>query len=259
MRKTYILLLTLMVIGAGSCKKKGIDKTITTIVNKIDQRITLDLYETAEAYGSNGTVKERFVIEPGQNLYIPGGTFEEGKVYYIDWYSEDYYHNNWYNDDYPVTGVGRVRISPEPTKNTYYLEPGYKGQARKAFIKGDGTETSWIAVGAYLYSSSKGYSNQWSVLSVDERYRQITIKKDFTATYMHKDGDGKLMTTSLPFMVQQSETPYIEFKNSVGGIAGNMIGGKSPAGTPPEYKTNSIDTVMALFPDNEYIFMMIRQ
>ncbi|MCB0697764.1 MAG: hypothetical protein KDC07_10390, partial [Chitinophagaceae bacterium] len=135
----------------------------------------------------------------------------------------------------------------------------YKGNGRKAFLKGSGTQTSWIAVGAYLYSSSIGYSNQWDVITVNERYRRITVKKDFTAEYTRKDADGNIQTSNLLFLVQQSEVPYIEFQNADGSIGGNMTGGKLPVSTVTDYSSNATDTVMALFPDNEYIFMMVRQ
>lgn len=256
--KPLTLAAVLLLILAQACKKDPKDNTTVTIVNRIDREITLDLYASAEDYTTNSNLIDRMVVPAGGNTSIPGSTFKSGATYYMDWYTEDYYYNNWYNDDYPVTGE-RVRIKPVAGANTYYLETGYKGNARNAFLKGAGTETTWIAVGAYLYSNTLGYSNKWNVIDLNERFRQVKIKKGFSAEYTRRNSAGELVTENLPFMVQQSEVPYVEFKTASGQAAGNMTGGKHPEAMPPDYKSNAIDTVMALFPDNEYIFMMVRQ
>ena len=257
LRPLTLLLIMLSAIVTG-CKKDPKDNSTVTIVNRIDRAITLDLYANAEDYATNSNLVDRIVVPANGNASLPGSTFISGNTYYMDWYSEDYYYNNWYNDDYPVT-VERVRITPKAGANTYYLEPGYKGNARNAFLKGANTETTWIAIGAYLYSSTFGYSDKWNVIDMNERFRQVKVKKGFTAEYMRRDNDGHLVTENIPFMVQQSEVPYIEFKTGSGQAAGNMTGGKHPYATPPDYESNSIDTIMALFPDNEYIFLMVRQ
>jgi len=256
--KPVALALIALVCLATACKKEAKDNTNVTFGNRTDRTITLDLYAGAADYAGNTNMVERIVISPGENKIVPGTTFAKGVTYHMDWYSEDYYYNNWYNDDYPVTGQ-RVRIKPEPGNNTYYLDPGLKGTGRNAFLKGAGTETTWISIGAFLYSNTFGYTNEWNTLTPEERYRRITIRKGFDAEYVHKKADGSFVTDNLAFMVQQTEVPYIEFKDAAGQAAGNMTGGKLPTGTAPDYKSNSTDTVMALFPDNEYLFMMVRQ
>lgn len=256
--KPLALLLVLALPFVTGCKKKTKDNTDVTFVNRTDKVITLDLYASADDYAANNNLEDRMVIEPQENKIIPGSKFAKGTTYYMDWYSEDYYYNNWYNDDYPVTG-NRVRIRPEAGDNTYYIDPALKGQGRNAFLKGAGTSTTWISIGAFLYTNSFGYTNEWNTLTPNERYRAVTIKKGFEAEYLHKDASGNLITDNLAFMVQQTEVPYIEFKDISGVSAGNMTGGKLPTGTPPDYKSDSKDTIMALFPDNEYMFMMVRQ
>ncbi len=263
MRTVYFLPIALVMVlcmtTIQGCKKKGLDKTIVTIINRLDHAVTLDLYASAEDYAANNNLQNRLVIEAHESLTLPGDNFMSDVTYYMDWYSEDYYYNNWYNDDYPTINGSRVRIKPVAGNNTYYLEPTYKGNARKSFLKGSSDKTGWIAIGAYLYAGSTGYSNQWSELTINERYRQITVNKNFIADYSYKDAAGNLKTESLEFLVQQSEEPYIEFHTATGAIGGNMTGGKLPSSTLPDYKSYSVDTVMALFPDNEYIFMMVRQ
>lgn len=259
LRKILVVLLFLPVIfSINSCKKNGIDKSTVTFVNRTPVDVTLTIYGNEQDYANNANEIKSVVVAAGENLRLSGDYFKNAGPYYMDWYSQDYYYNNWFNDDYPVID-SRVRISPTDGDNTYYLEPGYKGKGRAAFLGGSGTETSWIAVGAYLYSSSTGYNSQWDVIKVNERYRRITMKKDFTAGYIRRNDAGADVTTQLDFMVQQAEVPYVEFKNADGSAAGNMTGGKLPTAPPPAYSSQSVDTVMALFPDNDYIFMMVRQ
>lgn len=253
---TLVLLIIASLVSA--CKKKEKDNTDVTFVNRIDKTITLDLYPSAQDYAGNTNMTERIILLPGENKVIPGSTFSKGKTYYMDWYSEDFYYNNWYNDDYPVTGL-RVRIKPEPGNNTYYIDPSLRGNGRNAFLKGPGNSSDWISIGAFLYSSSFGYTNEWNTLTQNERYRRISISKGFTAEYQRRNAAGDIITENLSFMVQQTEVPYLEFKDAAGQGAGNMTGGKLPTGTAPDYKSNATDTLMALFPDNEYIFMMVRQ
>ena len=253
------LAVVLFAAMATGCKKDPKDNTPVTFANRIDRPLTLDIYSSEEDYASNTNRIEQITIPANSSKTLPGSMFTSGRTYYMDWYSDDYYYNNWYNDDYPVIGPPRVRISPEPGDNTYYLDPGYKGQARNAFLEGAGTESTWISIGAFLYSATFGYTNESNTLTPNELYRRVTIRKNFNAEYTRKDTTGNMVTENITFMVQQSEVPYIEFKDASGVAAGNMTGGKLPTGTPPDYKSNSADTVMALFPDNEYMFMMVRQ
>lgn len=260
--RTSILLVTavmLLMIGGSGCKKQSLDKTTVTIVNRLDVPVTMDLYASEDDYASSSNIIERYEIEAGKQLKIGAEIFENADVYHMDWYSADYYYNNWYNDDYPVNG-SRVRISPEPGDNTYYLEPGYKGKARNSFIGGNELQSSWIAIGAFLYTDVNGYTNEWSTIADHERFRRIIVKKGFSAEYQRRDKDGNTITEMLPFMVHQSEDAFIEFKTADGVAAGQMLGGKLPVGTtPPDYASNATDTVMALFPDNEYLFLMVKQ
>lgn len=261
MRIYNIIVLSLMALASitSGCKKEGIDNTTVTIVNRLNVPVTVDFYATESDYENNSNLYNRVSIEANDNLSLPGSTFEEGQTYYMDWYSADYYYNNWFNDDYPVTGA-RVSIKPEPSNNTYYLEPGYNGLARKTFLRGNGTETKWIAIGAYLFSDVNGYTNEWDNITVNERYRQITLHKGFIADYISKDATGAIVTQNLEFMVHETQDAYIEFKGSNSDMsAGNMLGGKLPGGIPPEYKSSATDTVMALFPGNDHLYMMIRQ
>lgn len=251
------LLAVILIAALYGCKKKN-DFSDVTFVNRTEEDITVDLYSTFADYSTNANVFMRQNVAPGEKLIVQGDEFQENRIYYMDWYNDTYYRNNWYNDKFTTDGE-RVAIKPESGNNTYYLEDTYKGNSRIAFLEGDDSKTSWIAIGAFLFHSSTGYSNQWTSLTDDERFRQITVKKDFTANYSYKNTNGGSVTEELDFFVQQSDVPYIEFRAEDGSILGNMTGGKLPTASPPDYASNSTDTLTALFPNSDYIFLMVRQ
>lgn len=253
-----LMIVSLLVTLIASCKKDGKDNSAITLVNRIDQSITYDVYTSYDDYVNNTNVYERITIQPNEKLVLENSKVTSGNTYYVDWYSDDFYYSNWFNDE-AVFDTKRVQISPTPGNNTYYTEPSYRSPNRLSFLNGSGTQTGWIAIGAYLYSKSTGYSNQWDNISINDRYRRVTVDKDFSAIYEHKDESGNLFTENLNFIVHQSEVPYIQFQDALGANAGNMTGGALPSGTPPEYKSSATDTVLALFPDNEYLYLMIKQ
>ncbi len=240
------------------CKKSGLDTTTVSFVNQIGKEVTLSIYDSKNTYASNTGHVHKQLVAAGETARIPGDVFVDGRTYYMDWYTADYYYNNWYNDNFPVY-ENRVQFEPEPGDNTYYLEKNLRGNSRKAFLNGESNSTKWIAVGAYLYSSNTGYSDQWNNLDNNERYREITVNKSGVADYTHRDEFGAVKMQQLQFMIHESEVPYIEFRDGMSNTLGNMTGGKLPTSTQPGYASSSTDTVMALFPDNEYIFMMLKQ
>lgn len=256
-RSRSVLLILLSVMLAYGCKKKD-DNTDVTFVNRTGEDITLDIYSSFDDYALNANLHSRKVVKANENLIMPGNSFSSGRTYYMDWYSENYYRNNWLNDNYS-NGNNRVAFLPESGNNTYYFEDSYQGKSRTAFLSNNKSATSWIAVGAYLYHSSTGYSNQWPGLNDNERFRKITVNKNFTANYQFKDNSGAEQSQTISFLVQQSVVPYIEFKAEDGRILGNMTGGKLPTASPPDYESTSTDTVTALFPNSDYIFLMVKQ
>ena len=251
----FLLLATLQFT---SYKKDGVDKTTVSFVNQLDADVTLYIYETEEDYANSTNYVERTTILKGGVARFPGEKFVTGRVYFMDWFTADYYYNNWYNDRFPIY-EDRVRFTPKTSDNSYYIQSHLRGNNRRAFLNGESTSTKWIAIGAFLFSNNTGYSNQWSVLSNNERFRQIEIFKSGIAEYTHRNSSGNSVTQNLQVMIHESEHPFIEFKDDQNNTLGNMTGGKLPTSTAPGYATSAVDTVMALFPDNEYIFMMLRQ
>lgn len=256
MRRTVVATLLVAVALAAGCKKDGIDNTEVTFINRLDKPVTLDIYSSFAAYSKGGSPLLRKSMLGKETTYLPGNTFPAGTTYYMDWYSDDFYNNNWYNDKYETTKV--TELQPTPGNNTYYLDPRLSGNARKTFLNNTDASTRWVAVGAYLYAAG-AYSDQWNNLSTNDRIKEVTITKGFTADYKYRNANGQDQNSTYEFMVHQTATPYIEFKDGSGNSAGNMTGGKLPTATPPDYVSNNTDTIMALLPGSDYLFMMVKQ
>lgn len=248
----FILLLSL-----GSCKKKSNDYTDVTFVNQLDKKVTLDIYRSMDDYNAGTPVLLRKTLAANEKLILPGNTFTAGAAYYMDWYTDDLYRSNWFNDNYAQPGA-QVMFTPRVGSNTYNISKGLQGNNRAAYLNG-GSNTSWVAIDAYSYSAATGYISYWSHFSNFEKYHQIKINKNFIANYSYRDTTGKTITTDLAFKVQNSEDPYIEFMDNGGSSLGSMFGGKLPTSTPPDYTSHAVDTVLALFPNSPYYFMMVRQ
>ncbi len=256
MRRTTAAALLLAATWILGCKKSGNDNSEVSFINRLNKEVTLDIYSNFDDYSKGQNVQLRKVLLSDETTYLPGNTFPAGATYYMDWYTDDHLQNNWLNDNYESSPV--TRIQPVPGNNSYYLDPKLKGNARKTFLNSTQASSTWIAIGAYLFAGGQ-YSEQWSNLDANERYRKVTVTKGFKANYEYKDGTGSIQTSSYDFMVHRSEDAYIELKDATGKNIGNITGGKLPSGTPPDYKSPSTDTVMALLPGSDYLFMMVKQ
>ncbi len=257
MRNTLIVAIVALASLATGCKKKGNDNSEVTFVNRATEKITLDIYRTYSDYANNNNVFLRKVMEPSEVAFLPGNTFSDGAQYYIDWYSEDYYRTNWFNEKYEDKDV--ISFSPRPGDNTFYTDNYYRGHARRCFLSSSGTASKWKAVNAYLYSQSTGYVSQWATMTSAEQFREITVNKAFEAVYDYRDANGTLQQANYEFIVHPSTDPYIELMDANGISAGNLTGGRLPTSTQPDYKSSSLDTVLALLPGNDYTYMMVKQ
>lgn len=255
MRK--IVLALLCAAALGSCKKEDKSNTDLTIVNRIDKQVTVSLYPTMDDYNNGTNVVVRKVVDGLTTATIPNSSLTAGKTYYMDWHTDNYYQTNWFNDAYPQTGA-QVAITPVKGNNTYYTEPSFTGNARTIFLSKTAASSKWHAVNAYMYSQSTGYVSFWGSLSANERYHEVIINKNFIANYNHKNSAGTLLSDNLAFKVMRTEEAFIEFRAGGDSSLGQMISGTLPTAAPPSYKSNSKDTVMALMPNSDYYFMMVR-
>lgn len=259
MNRIYIIFLTLLCLTtAFGCKKPTKENTDVTFVNHLSKKVTLDIYSSFNDYAKGTNILLRKTLSGNEKTIIEGSNFKTGATYYMDWYTDDMKSNNWFNDAYPSTGT-KVAFSPKVGGNTYYIESGYGGPGRSTFLSLATNSSSWRAVNAYLYSGSTGYVSYWNMIPETEKYHIITVSKDFKALYNHKNGDGTIVTDNIDVNVHNFENAYIEFMDITGNSIGSLMGGKSPLGAPPEYKTSSTDTVMALLPNSDYYFLMIKE
>jgi hypothetical protein len=257
MQRFYILffVLALTCLFLDSCRKKEKDNTEVTFVNSVNAQVTLDIYKNATDYSNAAPVMLRKSLQPNESTILPGSTFAAGQTYYMDWYTDDYRYNNWFNDNYSQ-GQVQVAFKPVAGNNTYYLRPQFKNINRIVYLNKTANSTKWKAIGAYTKSTE--YIAMWSLLPEHERFRELTLKKGFTASYDYKNTSGTVVTDQLDFFVHNSERAYIEFVKN-GQTEGQMISGELPTGTPPNYTSTATDTIMALLPNSDYYFMMVRQ
>lgn len=257
MFRSSCYLVLLCCVFASACRKDK-DESAVTYVNNVPQQVTLDIYPNMAAYasGSNQTIRQ--TINGSDKAIIPGDNFVPGLTYYVDWYTDDNMYNNWFNDKFPG-GNGTVAIAPVVGSNTYYTSDYNKNYNKLVFLNGNGTQTSWIAIDAYQYSAVTGYVSVWNNMNLNERYQEITVRKDFTASYRYTDNYGAVKTQDLEFKVHNAPHSYIEFLNDAGGTLGSMAGGTLPTSTAPDYNSNAIDTVLGLMPASELRFLMVKK
>lgn len=241
----------------GSCKKEGKDNTEVSFTNQLSEKVTLDIYVSADDYAKSNNVMLRKVLAPNENTTLPGNTFANGTTYYMDWYSDNFYYNNWFNDTYPV-GTSRVTFKPVPGNNTYYIKQEFAGSARSIYLANNAASSKWSTVNVYAYSKNTGYVSHWQNLTPQEKYREVTVNKNFTVIYNHQNESGKIITDMIDFKVHNSKEAYIELMDANMQTVGYMITGKLPASDGSEYISNSPDSVMALFPDSDFLFLMVR-
>ncbi|MBS1771329.1 MAG: hypothetical protein JST82_00625 [Bacteroidetes bacterium] len=256
MKKTIVIVLSLLVV-LGSCKKKSSDAPRVSFNNRLDKQVTLSVYASMTDYANGTNAVLRKSVKAGEIASFEDVKFTAGKTYYMDWFTDDFYRNNWYNDAYPEPGT-RVAFTPATGDNSYYLDPSFAGNSRMVFLADNDVSSSWHAINAYMYSASTGYVSFWSSLSESDRFKQVKVYKGFNADFNYKDATGKLANSSLNFKVQHSQNGYIEFMGADGKSLGYMMSGMLPTGAAPDYYSAAKDTVMALLPNSDYYYMMIR-
>ncbi len=253
---SFCLVCCALLVVTG-CRKEGKDLTEVTFTNQIDKPITLDIYPTPGDYGNNTNVTVSRNIPAYGTITLPGSTFKAGQKYYMDWYTSDHYYSNWYNDKFK-NDISYVEIEPVAGNNTYYMTPTFSGTKQAVFLDTFGTKTHWKAVDAYQYSANTGYVSVWDLTPANDQYKEVTVHKNFKATYLYKDQYGQLKSDTLEFKVQESKDAYIEFMDANRNNLGSMLAGRIPTGIPPDYRSESVDSVLALLPHSEIYYLMVR-
>jgi len=255
-RNGILTLLLLCGLLVAACHKKD-DHTDVTFVNQVNKIITLDIYSSAADYNSASNRLMRKVLQPNEKVILTKDELEPGHTYYADWYDDDHYYNNWFNELY-LPQDAFTAFKPVPGANTYYLKNSLKGKAAITFLNND-TATQWKAVDVFIGNHNLGYTSIWSQLQDFEKYKLVTVHRNFIADYSYKSATGSIITQQYSINVHSAEDPYIELMNNINTSEGYLQGGFLPTSTKPDYTSTSTDTVMALLPESDYSFMMVRQ
>jgi hypothetical protein len=202
-------------------------------------------------YANNTNVVLRKTVNANDILTLPGTTLVTGRTYYMDWHTDDFYYNNWFNDVFPQPEA-MVAFKTDATHSSFYFSTSLKGNSRKTFLANDDVSSSWHAVDAYM-GSNNVYTSFWGSLTEFDRYRQVTVYKDFRALYTYKDAAGNLLSDTLQFKVHNTEDGYIEFMDANGKTLGSMA-----AGFIAGSKNSSRDSVWVTLPNSDYYFLMTR-
>jgi hypothetical protein len=246
----------LAVLSLGSCKKDKEDQI--TIVNRATEELTFDVYSSMDAYATGQSPMLRKVLPASDKLLLPTSTLPAGSTYYVDWYNENNTLHNWSNDEYPNT-LTTVAFAPKTGSNTYYTSGDTRNPAKNVFLNGNSEGTSWVAIDAFQYSQSTGFVSVWAQVPDSERYHTVAVTKKFTATHQYKAADGSFKVHSMVFKVHNTSQGYIEFHDAAGSNLGYMITGRLPSGKAPDYASNSTDSLLAMLPNSELQFLMVKQ
>lgn len=159
--------------------------------------INFAIYTTAADYASNTNAYITGKTDAATGKYlIPASQLEQGREYYIDWYSDDYTINNWsyrLGAQEPLTGKIFTYTGNYLSFGVSYLGEASDDQARKTYLNGNDAETNWKAVGLTLDEAS------WNTLPEYQKYVRLKIRKDGTGVFVRKNQSGTDLITPFTF------------------------------------------------------------
>jgi len=250
------------VLLALSCKKEkktNNEITYTNVLfsNTISEELNLRIYNSLQDYYNNANIIQKGVIPANGQLQMPN--MQVGKTYYLEWYSDDYTYSNWYNY-YRKTDSST--ITPTLIGNdtfTINLQNTIHCFNRLLSLNDSGTSSTWKAIGGV----SNFVVDPWDSLTENERYRVLVLRKDFSATYYHKDGLGNIIADSL-IQYTYKNTPDSEGVLMLHNLSRPSIAGTDEIDYMPGYSLPigsgymTKDTVFAIL-DSSVFFIMARQ
>ena len=169
-----VLLLGLWIMG---CKKFE-DDYHGQIWSNNDYDVTLDFYASKDDYSNNRNVVKSLLLPAHGKVDVPR-EFETGQKLYLDWYSQDYTNTNWGVD--PTFTVASITKEIDPAITIQSRST----PARRIWLDGNKTATSWKAFNAFYSTSSN-----WPWMTEGQKNRRFTVRKSMTGTYTYSDQDG---------------------------------------------------------------------
>jgi len=167
-----------------SCSKPKTQATDYTFENLADKQVNVDIYASQDDYLNNKNLVAHGVAKVRGYYIVPLSSFQNGHLYYVDIYSDDYLYNNWF-----WTNV-TLRDTFLPSQSDYdytILHTQYSDPSRLIWINGAGPTTTWKAFNAYTYSSSV-FTSTWSTLTAAQQNFQIITRKSSFATLTNGTG-----------------------------------------------------------------------
>ena len=214
-----------------------------TFVNQTDKIINIYIYRTLSDYNDGQYYVVGGSIKPNGTFPIPSNVLTDSRDYYVDWYSADFNYSNW-GDTNSV-----IKFTPSRDQNIFYVAPTKQNNIRKVCLSGNLGSTSWIAVDAYADSADVSI---WSSLTEPEKYEQIILNRNFTATRYYAN-----VITDTTHDVVQYHTSFDNVAVKINFVAPynfQMIANYSP--TTGKY-TTSTDSALAIIGSKRYL--MVKQ
>lgn len=153
------LLIIVLIVIAG-CKKKE-QPIVFKFWNDLKQPINVKLYATRQDYFTQTSPVESFRINAKDSFKIVKSTIE-GKANYIDWYTDNFYHNNIYHGAHESGQAPPIFYNTNSWSNEYI--PPYGSLARIVCLGGAGTQNTWKTLDGTSYITF--YKDFKAVMSV---------------------------------------------------------------------------------------------
>lgn len=194
---------------AASCEKSDPDRPRrdVTFTNTTPKKMNVDIYGSLDDYNTNNNPVVKTQVPANGEAVVPG--LEEGHAYLVDWYSDGYTYNNWWQPGTRNRSDMANILIPSSSKTSFKIEynPIDSDASRIILLNGDQYSSHWIAVNAYNVNGK----NIWDSLGANARYRELTVRKDFSVTYKTKNTSGN--------MVSETATYTIKTSRYYGGVA----------------------------------------
>ncbi|RYZ41534.1 MAG: hypothetical protein EOP49_28880 [Sphingobacteriales bacterium] len=243
---SLILISTLLL---SSCMKKDDTPEYHGMIqNGLQQRVYLDFYASQSDYENNRNPVRSLTVEGNGTVAVPE-EFEGGATYFLDWYSEDLYYSNWSRNINVIFKVPNITPDLDPVM----ILSGNQSPARKLCLKAGKSESVWHATNAYNWSWGNSY---WNLLSDEEKYRRLRLKKNFTGIYYWKDAAGNIDSTNFNYSTFTSQTTgelQIQFPSGQSGYLHTNI----VSGMPAQF--DSLRTEGSIPQTNSYNYIFTKQ
>jgi len=249
-RNIVLFVCLLLVTWVMACKKKNGAITYFSVYNKSGVAdLNIAVY-ASEADYMNGVNSVASGIAPLNGEYkFDAELLKFASVYYVDAHSSDYNYSNWILGDSLFGGgiqLGYRQFQYVPPITSFTIDSLPRTNAMHSLFDNSKGSTTWKAYDAKKIIDG---ADVWDVMSDDERYVKVIIRKNNTATYYYVHSD----TIKTPFTFGSlHEDPVFVIAPTDAGIDFVMFNSfleRMSAG----YKPPSIDTATVIIHGQVYL------